>query len=128
MAAAWEPTPKYLERSRLRAFAERQGHRDYHSLLRWSIEDSDGFWRATERDLELVWRVPYTKVLDSSQGIPWTTWWTGGRGNYVAAAPRPHPRRPPVIPQGEEGAGPQPPFRGRSPGGAPGAAGAPAPP
>src|SRR2546426_11990694 len=110
MAAAWEPTPKYLERSRLRAFAERQGHRDYHSLLRWSIEDSDGFWRATERDLELVWRVPYTKVLDSSQGIPWTTWWTGGRVNYVAAALRHDPRRPAGIAEGEEGAVRQLPF------------------
>src|SRR5437867_666747 len=104
MAAAWEPTAKYLERSRLRAFAERHGHRDYDSLLRWSIGDSDGFWRATERDLELVWRVPYTKVLDSSQGIPWTTWWTGGRMNYVATALRHDPGRLAVIAEGEEGA------------------------
>src|SRR2546426_10654059 len=127
MAAAWEPTPKYLERSRLRAFAERQGHRDYHSLLRWSIEDSDGFWRATERDLELVWRVPYTKVLDSSQGIPWTTWWTGGRGDYVAAGPRHHPRPPPPLAPGGGGGGRPPPFVGRSPHGARRAAGGPGP-
>src|SRR5437867_2236984 len=103
MAAAWEPTAKYLERSRLRTFAERQGHRDYGSLLRWSVGDSDDFWRATERDLGLVWRVPYTKVLDSSQGIPWTTWWTGGRMNYVATALRHDPGRLAVIAEGEEG-------------------------
>src|SRR5213593_1226289 len=103
MAAAWEPTAKYLERSRLRAFAERHGHRDYDSLLRWSIEDSDGFWRATERDLGLVWRVPYTKVLDSTKGIPWTTWWTGGRMNYVATALRHDPARVAVIAEAEDG-------------------------
>src|SRR5712691_8452426 len=103
MAAAWEPTAKYLERSRLRAFAKRHGYRDYDSLLRWSIEDSDGFWRATERDLGLVWRVPYTRVLDSSRGIPWTTWWTGGRMNYVATALRHDPGRLAVIAEGEEG-------------------------
>src|SRR5712691_4928416 len=103
MAAAWEPTAKYLERSRLRAFAERQGHGDYDSLLRWSIGDSDGFWRATERDLGLVWRVPYTQVLDTSRGIPWATWWTGGRMNYVATALRHEAGRLAVIAEGEEG-------------------------
>src|SRR5712691_6179380 len=103
MAAAWEPTAKYLERSRLRTFAERHGRHDYASLLRWSIEDSDGFWRATERDLGLVWRVPYTQVLDTSRGIPWPTWWTGGRMNYVATALRHDPGRLAVIAEGEEG-------------------------
>src|SRR2546426_11770067 len=103
MAAAWEPTAKYLERSRLRAFAERQGHHDYASLLRWSIEDPDAFWRATERDLGLVWRVPYTQVLDTSRGIPWATWWTGGRMNYVATALRHEAGRLAVIAEGEEG-------------------------
>src|SRR2546426_9163876 len=107
MAAAWEPTAKYLERSRLRAFAERQGHHDYASLLRWSIEDPDAFWRATERDLGLVWRVPYTQVLDTSHGIPWATWWTGGRVNYVPTAPPPPARRPSPIAEGEGGTVPQ---------------------
>ena len=27
-------------------------------------------------------------MLDTSRGIPWTTWWTGGRMNYVATALR----------------------------------------
>src|SRR3989454_3346041 len=103
MAAAWEPTAKYLERSRLRTFAERHGRHDYASLLRWSIEDSDGFWRATERDLGLVWRVPYTQVLDTSRGIPWATWWTGGRMNYVVTALRHEAGRLAVIAEGEEG-------------------------
>src|SRR5712691_4662529 len=103
MAAAWEPTAKYLERSRLRTFAERHGRHDYASLLRWSIEDSDGFWRATERDLHIVWRTPYTHVLDTSRGLPWTTWWTGGRMNYVATALRHDGDRVAIIAEGEEG-------------------------
>src|SRR2546426_12567142 len=107
MAAAWEPTAKYLERSRLRTFAERHGRHDYASLLRWSIEDSDGFWRATERDLGLVWRAPYTQALDTSRGIPWATWWTGGRVNYVAAALPPQARRGPGTSGGAGGTGPQ---------------------
>ena len=88
MAAAWTPTTAYLERSRLRAFAMKNGCADYAALLRWSTEDLEGFWAATERDLRISWRAPYTHVLDTSRGIPWTTWWTGGRMNYVATALR----------------------------------------
>ena len=103
MRAAWEPSEAYLERSRLRRFAERNGHRDHASLQRWSTEDLEGFWRATERDLGIIWRVPYEHVLDTRRGIPWTTWWSGGRMNYVATALRHDPARVAVIGEGEEG-------------------------
>ena len=100
---AWQPTDAYLARSRVRAFAERNGHRDYASFLRWSQADLDGFWRATERDLGVVWSKHYSRVYDDSRGIPWTTWWTGGRMNYVATALRHQPWRIAVVAEGEEG-------------------------
>ena len=102
---AWTPTHRYLERSRLRAFAKHHGHDDYASFLRWSQTDLEGFWRAVDRDLGLVWRTPYERVLDGSKGIPWTTWWVGGRMNYVATALRARrgPDRVAVISEGEEG-------------------------
>src|SRR5206468_12785503 len=78
MAAAWTPSSAYIERSRLRAFAMKNGHADYASLLRWSTEDLEGVWTSTERDLHISWRTTYTHVLDTSRGIPWATWWTGG--------------------------------------------------
>jgi acetyl-CoA synthetase len=103
MAAAWTPSEKYIERSRLRAFAMKNGCADYAALLRWSTEDLEGFWAATERDLHISWRTPYTHVLDMSRGIPWTTWWTGGRMNYVATALRHDGDRVAVIAESEEG-------------------------
>src|SRR5437588_3451394 len=103
MAAAWTPSSAYLERSRLRAFALKNGHTDYASLLRWSTEDLEGFWAATERDLHIAWRTPYTHVLDTSRGIPWTTWWTGGRMNYVATALGHDGDRVAIVAEGEEG-------------------------
>jgi acetyl-CoA synthetase len=81
----------------------KHGCADYAALLRWSTEDLEGFWAATERDLRIVWRTPYTHVLDSSRGIPWTTWWTGGRMNYVATALRHDGDRVAIIAEGEEG-------------------------
>ena len=103
MPAAWTPSSAYLERSRLRAFAIKNGCADYAALLRWSTEDLEGFWAATERDLHIAWRTPYTHVLDTSRGVPWTTWWTGGRMNYVATALRHDGDRVAVIAEAEEG-------------------------
>ena len=102
---AWTPSAPYLNRSRLKAFAEAHGHRDYASLLRWSQTDLDGFWRAVDRDIDLVWTKKYDRVFDDSKGIPWTTWWTGGRMNYVSTALRPRrgPDRIAVIAESEEG-------------------------
>src|SRR2546430_13235738 len=102
MDIAWRPTERYLARSRLRRFAEEYGHGDFASLYRWSVEDLDGFWGAVDRDLGLVWRSPYERVLDSSRGIPWTTWWIGGRMNYVATALRHEPSRIALEFEGED--------------------------
>jgi acetyl-CoA synthetase len=86
--AAWSPTERYLDRSRLRRFANAHGLNSYDALLRWATDDLERFWRATERDLGLVWTAPYSRAMDTSEGLPWTTWWTGGRMNYVGTALR----------------------------------------
>src|SRR5438094_481372 len=103
MRPAWEPSESYLERSRLRRFARANGHSDYATFFEWSIRDLEAFWRATEQDLGIVWHAPYAHVLDSTKGIPWTTWWTGGRMNYVATALRHDPARVAVIAEAEDG-------------------------
>ena len=103
MGIAWHPAERHVARSRLRRFAEAHGHRDFASLYRWSVEDLEGFWRAVDHDLGLVWRTPYEGVLDASRGIPWTTWWPGGRMNYVASALRHDPSRTALVFEGEEG-------------------------
>jgi acetyl-CoA synthetase len=101
---AWTPSAAYLSRSRLRRFAAAHGQHDFASLHRWSVEDLDAFWRAVDLDLGLVWNTRYQRVYDSSSGVPWTTWWTGGRMNYVGSALRHDPERVALIAEGEEGA------------------------
>src|SRR5712691_5840637 len=103
MSFAWSPSDLYLARSRLRKFAAAHGHNDFASLHRWSIEDLDGFWRAVDRDLGLVWQRTYDRVLESSRGIPWTNRWIGGRMNFVASALRHDPMRTAIMFEGEEG-------------------------
>src|SRR3979409_1414781 len=88
MPAAWSPSEGYLDRKRLPRFAKPQGVNSYDALLRWATDDLERFWRAVERDLGLAWTAPYTRAMDTSRGLPWTTWWTGGRMNYVGTALR----------------------------------------
>src|SRR5437899_1717568 len=72
---AWRPTEEYLQRSRLRRFMERHGIADYSTLLQRAGADPAWFWDAVSDDLELVWQRPYTQVMDTSRGIPWTRWY-----------------------------------------------------
>ena len=88
MPAAWSPTERYLDRSRLRRFANAKGLNSYDELLTWATDDLERFWRAVDRDLDLVWTAPYSRAMDTSPGLPWTTWWSGGRMNYVGTALR----------------------------------------
>jgi acetyl-CoA synthetase len=80
---AWRPTAEYIARSRLRAFIDRHGARDYAELLARSSADPEWFWRAVLDDLAIEFYEPYTQVLDTSRGIPWTRWCVGGRMNIV---------------------------------------------
>ncbi|MCC2669839.1 MAG: AMP-dependent synthetase and ligase [Armatimonadetes bacterium] len=83
LPVAWQPSPEYLERSRLLKFMRAQGHSDYAGFLRWSVAEPAAFWDAVMQDLDLRFYEPYTQTLDSSRGLPWTTWFRGGRYNYV---------------------------------------------
>jgi acetyl-CoA synthetase len=80
---AWRPSRDYVENSRLRAFMRQHDIADYADLLRRSTTDLDWFWRAVLDDLHIEFYEPYTHVLDTSAGIPWTRWCVGGRLNIV---------------------------------------------
>ncbi|MDP2726102.1 MAG: AMP-binding protein, partial [Dehalococcoidia bacterium] len=79
----WSPSREYIRRSRLWRFMRRHGLKTFQELLNRSNQDPEWFWDAVVKDLKLEWYKPYTKVLDTSQGIPWTRWFIGGRYNYV---------------------------------------------
>jgi acetyl-CoA synthetase len=105
---AWRPSEEYLRRSRLRRFMDRHGVASYPDLLARANEDPTWFWDAVSDDLGLVWQRPYTQVLDTSRGVPWTTWYTGGQFNYVATALDKHASGPlatktALIWEGEDG-------------------------
>lgn len=83
---AWRPTSEYLEKSRLLRFMRAQGIATYDELLARATADPAWFWGAVAEDLDLRWFRPYTSVMDTSDGVPWTRWYVDGQFNYVANA------------------------------------------
>jgi acetyl-CoA synthetase len=76
-------------------------------LLRRSVQDVGWFWDAVVRDLGLEFSRPYERVLDTSAGIEWTTWFGGGRVNLAHNCVDRWAERTPeavaVLWEGEEG-------------------------
>ncbi len=107
---AWRPGAADLRRSRLRRFMAEHGISEYAELLARATADPAWFWDAVVRDLNLEWYTPYTEVLDTSRGVPWSRWFTGGAYNYVHNALDKHAANPAMASQaaliweGEDGA------------------------
>ncbi|HEX5503121.1 MAG TPA: AMP-binding protein [Thermomicrobiales bacterium] len=106
---AWRPSPAYLERSRLRRFMAAEGVASFEDLLARAAADPAWFWDAVVKDLDLQFYEPYDGVLDVSRGVPWATWFSGGRYNYVHNALDKHAAGPAagktaLIWEGDDGA------------------------
>ncbi|MEA2375284.1 MAG: acetyl-CoA synthetase, partial [Thermoleophilaceae bacterium] len=82
---AWEPTPEYVERANVTRLMRAHGIESIDELRRRSVEDVEWYWDAAVKDLGIEFATPYQRVLDASKGVPWSTWFTGGRVNLVTA-------------------------------------------
>ena len=82
---AWTPSEAQLEAANVTRLARALGCSDYASLHRVSIEEPDRFWRAVRDDLGIPFVRDWTGVLDDSNGIEWTTWFTGAELNLADA-------------------------------------------
>ncbi len=106
----WRPTPDTIARSHLTRFMHAHGIGSYDELMARSTADVAWFTDAVLKYLDVRFRVPYTQVLDLSDGIEWPCWCVGGRLNIIDNcvdkwADDPATRgRPALIWEGEEGA------------------------
>jgi acetyl-CoA synthetase len=104
----WRPNEALIRESNVRRFMQCHAIPDAETLLRRSVSDIGWFWNAVMADLGILWDRPYEKVYDSSEGIPWTRWFLGGKLNIVKNCLDRHAEvRPDAIAlrwEGEEGA------------------------
>jgi acetyl-CoA synthetase len=80
----WSPSPELVERANVTRLMRRLDCADYHELHRVSVEEPERFWPTVIEDLGLEFSQPWERVLDTSEGPEWATWFVGGRLNIAS--------------------------------------------
>jgi acetyl-CoA synthetase len=105
--AAWRPASDAATATRIGRFIRAAGERDLEALQRHAERDPAWFWGAAAEDLGLAWQRKPSGVLDTSRGVEWSRWWSGGAFNYASAAIDPRaatePNGPALTWEGEDG-------------------------
>src|SRR4051812_49318218 len=83
MAIVWRPSREVVESANVSRFMRAHGISTPEDLRRRSVEDIAWFWDAVVRDLGIEFSTPYDRVFDSTDGVPWTRWFDGGRLNLA---------------------------------------------
>lgn len=86
VAPIFTPTEQQAQDSRLWGLVQRLGARSYQDLCQKAVRDPAWFWDALVKDLGIVWSTPYRAVMDTSDGVPFTHWFVGGRLNAYDSA------------------------------------------
>ena len=83
VAHVWSPDPETARAANSMRFAAAHGLDSFDALLRRSIDEPEWFWDAVVRHLGLRFRTPYSRVLDTTRGPEWATWFVDGELNLV---------------------------------------------
>ncbi len=81
----WEPDPASIGDTNVGRFMAAHAMGSFPELLERSIDDPDWFWGACAQFLGIPFSTPWEQVLDTSKGVPWAQWFTGGETNLAAA-------------------------------------------
>src|ERR1700716_1776667 len=108
VAPAWSPTREQAQSSRLWHFMREHRCATYPEFCERAAREPEWFWDALVKELGIVWSAPYREVMDTSPGLPFTTWFPGGLLNAYDSAVVRHRRSDPdrVALIGETEAGP----------------------
>lgn len=79
----WRPDEELVESSTMMGFMKHLGISSYDELLEKSCKNPDWFWDAVIQYQDIRFYKPYDKVMDTSKGLPWTKWCSGGLMNIV---------------------------------------------
>jgi acetyl-CoA synthetase len=82
-AVVWRPDEECLRTSTVARFMAAYGFDRFDALIRRSIEETDWFWDAVVSFLDLRFATPYSRVVDTSDGVPFAKWFTGGTTNIA---------------------------------------------
>ncbi len=79
----WHPSEDQVQNSKLTKFINYCKIKNYDELETKSFLDPGWLWDKVIKFSDLKFYKPYTKILDDSQGTPWTKWCVGGKTNIT---------------------------------------------
>ncbi len=104
---SWEPTPEYVENANVTRLMRKHNIENFRDLVQRSQDDIEWFWEAAIEDVGIEFFDPYDRLLDTSDGIQWPKWFTGGTINLTYNCIDRHAERTPdalaLIWEGEDG-------------------------
>ena len=78
---AWTPSPEVIERAQLTKFMRQVGVSTFDELYQYSIRDVEKFTDEVLKFLDIKFDPPYTKLLDTSNGPEFPTWFATGNSH-----------------------------------------------
>ena len=84
-------------------FMAAEGIASFDELVARSVDEPEWFWAAVVDFLGLPFARRWDRVLDTTDGIPWATWFVGGRLNFAHACLRHPASKPALVWEGEDG-------------------------
>jgi len=79
----WQPSKELIENSKLTKFIQHCNLKNYDELEKKSFSNPGWLWDNVIKFSDLKFYKPYSKILDESNGTPWTRWCIEGKTNIV---------------------------------------------
>ena len=79
----WTPTLEQSEGSRLAAFLERLEVDSLDEAAARARQAPEEFWAVVADHIGVAWSRRFDRAMDTSDGLPWTRFWVGGRLNLA---------------------------------------------
>ncbi|MGD9589987.1 MAG: AMP-binding protein [Pyrinomonadaceae bacterium] len=84
---AWTPTPDVIERAQLTKFMRQVGVSTWDELYEFSIRDVERFTQEVLKFLDIKFDPPYERLLDTSNGVEFPTWFSTKRREDAKSGP-----------------------------------------
>jgi acetyl-CoA synthetase len=79
----WTPDQSWIESTNTYRFMQRLGISSREEFIAYSQEHLEEFWTQMIEETKIEWFAPYETVLDTSRGVEWAQWFTGGKINIA---------------------------------------------
>lgn len=80
------PNEKQIQESNIFQFMQKHNISSIEELSQKAKSNLEWFWESVDKDIGIIWDVPYTKTLDVSKGIAWSQWFVNGKTNIYKSS------------------------------------------